>query len=39
VQLNVANLTSDDSVYSSVSDTIVARYLPRNYRLTVRYKF
>ena len=39
VQLNVANLASDDSVYSTVSDTIVARYLPRNYRLTVRYKF
>ncbi len=39
VQLNVANLASEDAVYSTVSDTFVARYIPRNYRLTVRYKF
>lgn len=39
VQLNIANLANDDSVYSSVSDTVVARNLPRNYRLTLRYRF
>ncbi|MBM3852513.1 MAG: TonB-dependent receptor [Verrucomicrobia bacterium] len=39
VQVNVSNLANDDSVYSTVSDSIVSRYLPRTYRLTLRYKF
>lgn len=39
LQLNVANLASEDAVYSTIADTFVARYIPRNYRLTVRYQF
>jgi outer membrane receptor protein involved in Fe transport len=38
VQLNVANLADDDSVYSTVSDSIVARHLPRTFRLTLSHR-
>ncbi len=39
VQVNVTNVLDDDTALSGVSDQLIARMLPRSYRLTLRYSF